>query len=107
MTAKEKLVIAKSFVLVLNGAFRADPRAISALLCNRVPCNGALAAHPTVQVQLNPTLRDGSCTVGLLGVINGICETVTGQRVASKWKGKELTGFCLYEPPSKKGGKKQ
>ena len=56
----------------LNEILSLDPEALAALVGNRVPCNKALAEHPTVQVHLNP---DGSFEVGLLGILNGIFGT--------------------------------
>lgn len=84
-------------VRVLNEAFVADPSAIHALLCNRVPCNLALADHPTVQVQANPVIEDGKTwTVGLIGMLNGVLEPLTGQRVAAQWEDGKLLGFQVY-----------
>lgn len=56
---------------LLNELIRLDKPAIAALLANRVPCNQALADHPTVQVQAQ---NDGY-HVGLLGIINGLFGT--------------------------------
>jgi hypothetical protein len=67
----------------LNGAYNDDRNAIHALMCNRVPCNHALADHPTVQVdELGVT---GGYAVGALGLINGVVEAMTGQRIALLW----------------------
>jgi hypothetical protein len=80
----------------LNEAYEADAPAINDLIEHRVPCNERLADHPTIQVGGNPT------EVGMLGVINGIVERLTGKRVASKWCDdtgkKELKGFIVYVP---------
>lgn len=52
----------------LNQLLELDPVAVSALVERRVPCNEALAVHPTVQV-----CSEGSeYRVGLLGVLNGL-----------------------------------
>lgn len=51
----------------LNELIELDRPAIAALIANRVPCNQALADHPTVQVHQQ---NDGF-HVGLLGIING------------------------------------
>lgn len=53
---------------LLNELIALDKPAIAAVLANRVPCNEALAEHPTVQVS---TQNDGY-HVGLLGIINGM-----------------------------------
>jgi len=68
----------------LNSAFIADAGAIHALCCNRVPCNAALADHPTVQVD-QPPVYDHGFSVGALGLINGVVESATGRRVAMQW----------------------
>jgi hypothetical protein len=55
-------------VQFLNSLLKVDPQAISALFDRgRVPCNQALADHPTVQV------NEGG--VGPLGILNGIFGT--------------------------------
>jgi hypothetical protein len=94
-------------LLTLNRAFQDDPSAIHALLCNRVPCNDQLVDHPTVQVESNELLGKTSYTVGALGVLNGVIEALTGERVASKWNEERdaegrsrLLGFCKYEKPA-------
>lgn len=89
------------FLQVLNEAYAADPAAIHALICNRVPCNQALADHPTIQVEVNRVAAGESYAVGMLGVINGLVEATTGERVAVMWsdddKGRCL-GFTRYAP---------
>lgn len=46
-----------------------DPEAVETLIETRVPCNYALAGHPTLQcVPLG-----GGHSVGLLGILNGLC----------------------------------
>jgi hypothetical protein len=56
-------------VTYLNSLVEADPLAIRAMLCIRIPCNEELADHPTAQI-------DGEWpqgyTVGVMGIINGI-----------------------------------
>ena len=71
-------------VRALNRAFRADPAAIHALLCNRVPCNVALADDPAVVVEANPVL-DCGWTVSALGLINGVLTELGLPVVASRW----------------------
>lgn len=58
----------RDVVEVLNRILEADHAAVSALATNRVPCNGELAADPTVQVWA----RRSGFHVGLLGVLNGL-----------------------------------
>ena len=52
----------------LNSLVKADPLAMRALICNRVPCNRELAEHPTCQVG---QWQEGF-HVGIVGVINGM-----------------------------------
>ena len=88
----------------LNEAYKSDAAAIHALICNRVPCNKRLADHPTVQVELNAVASGKSYAVGMLGVLNGVVEKLTGERVAASFgepdkNGKrKLIGFVRYTP---------
>lgn len=90
---------------VLNEAAAADSNAINKLINRRVECNAALAAHPTIQVQSMTfggraivTKSDLERTeVGALGLLNGIIEPLTGERVAAQWDDDDkLIGFIKY-----------
>lgn len=96
------------FLRILNEAYAADPAAMHALIVNRVPCNQPLAYHPTVQVEANAVASGESFAVGMLGVINGICEAATGKRVAVMFsepdaatKRSKIVGFTEYSPNEK------
>lgn len=93
----EKLI--DVFVDVLNEAYNDDPGAIHALLCNRVPCNDYLASHPTIQVEFNKTAKNEGYIVGMLGILNGVCERITGERVSAVLEGEppQLQGFTKYK----------
>ena len=55
----------------LNEITAVDHAAMQALIAARVPCNDALAEHPTVQVGADSP--DGkNPRVGLLGLLNGL-----------------------------------
>jgi hypothetical protein len=88
----------------LNEAYKDDAAAIHALICNRVPCNKNLADHPTMQVELNAVTSRKSYAIGMLGVLNGVVERLTGERIAATFgkpnaDGKcKLTGFVRYTP---------
>ena len=91
------------FVRILNEAYEADPSAIHSLINLRVPCNKTLADHPTVQVASESEAMAECFFVGLIGIINGICEPLTGKRVAAKFsapdpqtKHSKLLGFTEY-----------
>ena len=90
----------------LNDAFRRDPVAVENLIRHRVGCNHQLAEHPTVQVRENAGIG-GSVgaiySVSALGLLNGVLEPLTGQRVAivvedetPEAPGKML-GFTVYK----------
>jgi hypothetical protein len=53
----------------LNELLELDRPAIAALINNRVPCNQAMADHPTVQIGA----EHGGFNVGMLGLLNGLC----------------------------------
>jgi hypothetical protein len=55
----------------LNELIETDRPAMAALIANRVPCNPAMANHPTVQVQA----QHGGYLVGMLGILNGLFGT--------------------------------
>lgn len=57
-------------IMLLNELLAHDWSAMSQLFGTRVPCNGVLARHPTVQVAVD--LFTGEATVGLLGILNGL-----------------------------------
>jgi len=52
----------------LNELIEIDRPAMAALIANRVPCNQAMADHPTVQVRA----QHGGFTVGMVGILNGM-----------------------------------
>lgn len=95
----------ETIIDVLNSAFEADPYAMHALIRNEVPCNQALAEHPTVAVGENLVLQSSGNTVGMLGVISGICKAITGEDVAVMWSDpadeygrRKMLGFAVYRP---------
>jgi len=53
----------------LNSTCESDPLAIRALLCLRIPCNQALADHPTAQV--NDNWPEGD-TISIIDLLNGL-----------------------------------
>lgn len=71
----------QSFAHFFNELRALDAAAVQALLSVRVPCNRALAEHPTVPAQQE---ADGSFTVGTLGLFNGLLERLGGlQKLAA------------------------
>lgn len=68
----------------LNELNRVDPDAVASLMRARVPCNEALATHPTVQVGRGAAREPQCYEVGILGVLNGYCG-VYGSGVRAGW----------------------
>lgn len=68
----------------LNSALKADPAAIHALVCNRVPCNQKLVDHPHVVVGLSQAT--GTHDVGAIGLLNGVLTSVGLDRIAQNWE---------------------
>lgn len=94
-----KQEILESILNTLNEACQADKNAINQLCETRVPCNETLAEHPTVVVKED---NDGQTTIGLIGIINGICEKLTGLKVAGEYNANDkLVGFVAYRQPKK------
>lgn len=63
------IVSVNAMIHFLNTALYLDPQAINALFSYRVPCNEAIADHPTIQVlQETP---ESVPIVGLMGLLNG------------------------------------
>lgn len=61
--------LARNIVSLLNDALTRDREAVTALLNSRVTCNKDLTDHPTIQCGE----RGGRFTVGVLGILNGLC----------------------------------
>jgi hypothetical protein len=62
---------ARAVVDFMNEALAVDRLAVEGLLFHRVPCNAAMADHPTIQVRSYdpPPIP----TVSMLGLLNGLC----------------------------------
>jgi len=79
MPLHQKTITPHDVVALLNEAVKLDPVAMHALVEARVPCNKALADHPTIQVSAYDELT-GEPTpnwfkVGILGILNGLFGT--------------------------------
>ena len=84
-------VSADDVIRYLNELVEIDPLAIRALMCTRIPCNEALANHPTVQVSEWPE----GCHVGVIGIINGLFGTDEEGRGGIGWRFAENEGEPL------------
>lgn len=96
------MVTKEQAVTLLNEIHRLDPTVLQELVTHRVPCNEALANHPTVQVGL-VDVQDGKFEVGILGIINGLFgvdDKGWGFIAAniSNPPESQLTGFDILEP---------
>ena len=65
---EEKVQLATELCEYLNDLLRHDAKSIHDLCEERVPCNTALADHPTVQVAAG---TPNELAVGMLGILNG------------------------------------
>lgn len=87
---------------MLNSAFRADPRALYALHCNRIPCTDALAEHPNVVVEKIQVLPENTpgypeFHVGMIGVIVGMFQAMGFPcTIASMWSEPDEDGHRLF-----------
>lgn len=88
-------------VAALQRAFEADPAALHALCCNRVPCNKALADDEHIVVEPSRVLEE-ACTVGALGLVNGVLAACGLPLVAMQFDQRDdgivLKGFCEFRP---------
>lgn len=83
---------------VLNSAIGCDKDAMHALVETRVPCNDLLADHTSICV--TESAEGGGCEVGLLGVLNGILEPLTEERIAAVYTADgKLAQFIIYQRP--------
>jgi hypothetical protein len=107
LSHEQKELIADRMIAALQEAFDADPSAMHALVCNRVPTTQAMVDHPHMIVEPNPVLDDQPPTIGLLGVLNGVLDAAGLHKVASNWDPPPIdepllphtfTGFCRYRP---------
>ena len=97
----EKEIQMDNILGCLNSAYKADPGAMHALLCNIAPANQNLVDHPHVVVEMR---LKGLTTVGMLGVINGVLTSMGFTRIATKFSDTkdengqyEFLGFVRYE----------
>jgi hypothetical protein len=65
-------LIADRIVEIMNEALKLDSRAITELVEMRIPCDVALANHPSIQIQAG---NRGNPAIGLLGILNGLAGT--------------------------------
>ncbi len=80
----------RTIVNILNEALKLDRVAIQSLIEHRVPCSKKLADHPNIIVQ-------DAYTVGALGVINGICDSLTGQRIVAIYENDQIVEFRQHD----------
>lgn len=66
----KKTIDQSEVIMLLNELLLKDPECIRALVAHRVPCNDAIANHPTIQVHQHKDQKQP--LVGLLGLLNGL-----------------------------------
>lgn len=96
--------LAHIIVDYMNELIKLDRPAVGALIANRVPCNEAMADHPTLQC----SAQHGGHFVGLLGLLNGLCgtdekqwgaiEAVFAEHVPGRYS--DLERFEVRRPPN-------
>lgn len=106
--AQDSDPILETVLKVLNTAFQADPAAMHALCCLRIPCSEELADHPTIQVVTPPLHATAKLqhAVGPIGLINGFVEPLTGKRIAMLFDDTDaqrpfFAGFVVFDPAGK------
>lgn len=70
MSIKEQITLDEA-IKFIDSLAEIDPGGLSRLLLTRVPCNAAMADHPTLQVQVIDEGK-GEFSIGLLGLLNGL-----------------------------------
>ena len=70
-----EIKIAEQVAAYLNDLLQHDRPAVAAMIANRIPCNEAMANHPTCECSQQ---HDGY-HVGMLGVLNGLCRVIDGE----------------------------
>jgi hypothetical protein len=99
-------------VKMLNEALTIDPAAITCLLSTRIPCNQGVADNSALIVApvYAKGLPEENYSIGVLGLINAVVETATGQRVAAVYSDEDdagnkfpmrLEGFGVFVPAGK------
>lgn len=87
-------------VALLNELVALDPDAMHALVESRVPCNDALADHPTVQVSSRVDGDGSGYEFGILGALNGLFGTdgISYGAISASFNEGRLTNFNVRNP---------
>ena len=78
---------------ILNEALEKDPKAIREIFNVVATCNEHTADHPSIQVRK----YYGTFLLTPLGLINGLVEPLTGQKVMATWQDGKLIKFNVYK----------
>jgi len=94
---KRPLVSAVDAVALLNALYEMDPEAAYYLQAARVRCNAAVADHPELVVQARTVGAQETYCVGIIGFLNGLFGTKTGDpgAIFSVWEGETFKGFGI------------
>lgn len=93
------MITVEKICQMLNDLVAIDCAATHMLVEYRVLCNDAIEDHPL----LVPHAENPSpifLELGLLGIINGICNMDGTQRIAAQFEKERLTGFAVIPWPS-------
>jgi hypothetical protein len=81
----------------LNQILAVDRHALQELCAQQVPCNEALAQHPTVQVRVGDgrLLPNGAYRLSVIGLLNGLLpeSAETGKFLMAIYQGGRLVEF--------------
>lgn len=93
--------LAERITQFLNELVKLDHRAVAALIAQRVPCNAALAEHPSVQIGKRRRTRV-HYDVGMLGIVNGLCGTFADKSgpIAAVFEDAKLLRFEVRKDPT-------
>ncbi len=108
MTALDRYAQSQKVAEALTAAYQADPRAIRALIINRVPCGQGLIDDPCVTVDGMYCDPPDCAWVGALGLVNGTLNAlglpivcVRFSEVTDVEGRREVVGFSVYREPAK------
>lgn len=87
----------QAVVDALNRALEADPNAMHAMLCNRIPCSSHLAADSVLFVTPNP--MTGGCTLDAFNLLNTMADAACGMVIQPVFDGGRLLRFEAISTP--------
>lgn len=98
ISPEQKKLAHAEIIMLLNQALAADPVAMAKIIEKKFPCNRALADHPTIQCG-DVGINAGEYEIGPLGLLNGLVEPVTGQKIMAVYHDGVLHHFESWVQP--------